>query len=107
MTVGRAPQILELTKQYDQCEAGDQPDLMPPPTSSTPVIDQSPFGHPGMPIPEKPHGSSVHESWEATSMDSPWASFQSELDWNMAQWVKRHGRTATEFLEIPGVCVSQ
>lgn len=106
-TVGKAPEILELTEQYDQSEAGDQADLTPPQTSSALVTDQFPFGNPGMPIPEKPQGSSVHESWEATSMDSPWAPFQSELDWNMAQWAKMHGRTATEFLAIPGVCVSQ
>ena len=82
-----APQIPELTERgYDQSEAGDHADgdhadLTPPRTPSTLVIDQFPFGNPGMPIPEKPQGSSVYDSWEATSMGSPWAPFQSELGW--------------------------
>ena len=88
---------------------GDHADLTPPQTPSTLVIDQFPFGNPGMPIPEKPQGSSVYDSWEATSMGSPWAPFQSELDWNVARWVKMCGRTSsavTELLGIPGVSAS-
>jgi hypothetical protein len=113
-SVDEAPQIPELTEQYDQSEAGDHADgdhadLTPPQTPSTLVIDQFPFGNPGMPIPEKPQGSSVYDSWEATSMGSPWAPFQSELDWNVARWVKMCGRTSsavTELLGIPGVSAS-
>lgn len=109
-TTDRAPQIPELTEQHDQTEVGDQVDLIPPQTSSTLLVDKFPFGNPGMPVREKPQGRSVYESWEATSGGSPWAPFQSELEWNIARWVKIHGRTssaATELLAIPGVCASQ
>jgi len=83
-TLGEAPQNLELTEQYDQSEAGDQADLTPPQTMSMPLVDQFPFSNPGMPIPERSQGSSAYKSWGATSMDSPWAPFQSKLDWNIA-----------------------
>jgi len=112
-SVGRVPQILELTEEYRQSEVGDQTDqanLTQPQTPSTLVVDQFPFGNPGAPIPEKPQGSSVYESWEATSMGSLWAPFQSELDWNIARWVKMRGHTSSavaELLAIPGVCASQ
>jgi hypothetical protein len=39
-------------------------------------------------------------------MDSPWAPFDSELDWKVARWVKMRGQTSTavtELLAIPGV----
>ena len=56
-SVDEAPlEIPELTEQYNQSEAGDHADrdhadLTPPQTPSTLVIDQFPFGNPGMPIP--------------------------------------------------------
>ena len=109
-TVDMAPQIPELTEQYDPTEVEDEVDLTPPQTLSEEFIDNFPFGNPGMPIREKRQGLSVHGSWEAMSSGSPWAPFQSELEWNIARWVKMHGRTssaAAELLAIPGVCASQ
>jgi hypothetical protein len=82
-------------------------DVLTPPQAV--VIDQFPFGSPGMPIPGKPKGLSAHESWRAASMDSPWAPFRSELDWNVARWVKMRGPSSTavaELLAIPGVSIT-
>lgn len=110
MTGGVALQIPDPTEQCDQYEAGDQADPLPPQTPSTLVIVQFPFGNPGWPISEMPQGSSAYESWEATSTNSPWAPFQSELDWNMARWLKMYGRSSsavTKLLTMPGVCASQ
>ncbi|KAF8494898.1 hypothetical protein F5888DRAFT_1795019 [Russula emetica] len=73
---------------------------------STHVVNGFPLSHPGMPIPDKPHGPSAYQSWQATFMDSPWAPFQSERDWNMARWLKMRGQTSAavmEMLALPGV----
>jgi hypothetical protein len=88
----------------------DHANLAPPQGMSTLVVDQFPSGSLGRLIPNKPQGSSVHyESRRAASMDSPWAPFRSELDWNVARWAKMRGRTSAEvagLLAIPGVCGS-
>jgi hypothetical protein len=102
MTPPEIPEIPDLTQREDQNEEGNQADVMPMLT----VVDKFPFGSPGMPIPDKPRTSTVYESRQATSMDSLWAPFRSELDWNIAQWVKMRGSTSTavtELLAIPGV----
>jgi hypothetical protein len=109
MTVGDASGIQEPTERYDQSEVGDHADLTPPQGMSTLVVDQFPFGSAGMPIPDKPQGSSAYESWQAAFTDSPWAPFHSELEWNVARWVKTRGPSstaATELLAIPVVRVS-
>ena len=98
----------ELTEHKDQTR-GDHTDFMPPQAMLTHVIDQFPFGCLGMPMPNKSKGLSMYETWCATSKDTPWTPFCSELDWNVAQWVKMCGPSstaATELLAIPGVCVS-
>ena len=100
----------ELTEQDDQTEG--HTDFAPPQGMTgmpTPVVDRFPFGCPGMPILNKPQGSSMYEKWRSTSKDSLWTPFCSELDWNIAQWVKMRGPSstaATELLAIPGVRVS-
>ena len=107
MAVGEAPRIPEPIDHEDQTEVEDHAGLTPPQETSL-VVDKFPFSSPGMPIPDKPHGSSMYESWKATSIDSPWALFCSELDWNIAHWVKMRGPTSTattELLAIPGVCI--
>ena len=106
-TVGGASDLTEQDESDDQTEVADEA-LTPPQGMSTVVVDQFPFGSPGMPIPDKPRGSSVYESWRAASVDSPWAPFQSEVEWNVARWVKMRGQTSTavtELLAIPGVRV--
>ena len=98
----------ELTEHEDQTR-GDHTNFAPPQAMSTHVIDQFPFGCLGMPMPNKSKGSSMYETWRATSKDTPWTPFCSELDWNVAQWVKMRGPSSTaamELLAIPGVCVS-
>ena len=100
----------ELTEQEDQTEG--HTDFAPPQGMTgmpTPVVDRFPFGCPGMPILNKPQGSSMYEKWRSTSKDSLWTPFCSELDWNVARWVKMRGPSstaATELLAIPGVRVS-
>jgi hypothetical protein len=104
-TSHEAPRIPDLTQQEDQVEMDDQADLTPPQGMSV-VVDQFPSGNPGMPIPDKPRGPTVYESWQAASTDSPWAPFRSELDWKFARCVKMRGQSATtvtEMLEMPGV----
>jgi hypothetical protein len=109
MAVGDALGIPEPTDLEDETGVEDHDRLTPPQEMSTLVVDKFPFGNPGMPIPDKPHGLSVYESWQATSVTSPWAPFRSELDWNVARWVKMCGPTSTavtELLAIPGVGIS-
>jgi hypothetical protein len=108
MAVGEALRFPEPTDHEDQTEVEDHASLTPPQETSL-VVDKFPFGSPGMPIPDKPHGFSAYESWKAASIDSPWAPFCSELDWNVARWVKMRGPTSTattELLAIPGVRLS-
>jgi hypothetical protein len=41
-------------------------------------------------------------------MDSPWAPFRSDLDWNIARWLKTHRVTSTavtQLLAMPGVSI--
>ncbi len=113
MTTGEAPAIPEPTEREDQSEEdqremGDHADLTPPQGVSTLVVDKFPFGSPGVPISDRPQGSpaSAHESRHATSMDSPWAPFKSELDWITARWAKMRGPSSTamtQLLAMPGV----
>ena len=106
--LGNTPGIPELTEHEDQIEGGHT-DFVPPQGMLTHFVDHFPFGCPGMPTPNKPQGSSTYETWRSMSKDSPWAPFHSELDWNVAQWVKMCGPSstaATELMAIPGVCIS-
>ena len=80
MTPPEILEILDLTQWEDQNEEGNQANVMLMLT----VVDKFPFDSPGMPIPNKPCISTVYESWQAMSMDSLWAPFCSELDWNIA-----------------------
>jgi hypothetical protein len=86
-----------LERQYIQIEAEILDE------SSTVVIDHFPFGGAGMPIPDRPHGS---EPDQATHVDSVWAPFLSQHDWEIARWAKMHGPTSsalTELLALPEV----
>ena len=86
--------------QTNQIEADD------PDTMSTVVVDRFPSGGPGAPIPGMPRGTSVHESWQGTSMESIWAPFRSQKDWEVAHWVKMRSSTsssANDILAIPDV----
>ncbi|KAN0120448.1 hypothetical protein V8E52_004275 [Russula decolorans] len=49
--IGEAP---ELTEQEDPSAIGDHGDLTSPQGMPTVIVDQFPFGSPGMPIPDKP-----------------------------------------------------
>jgi hypothetical protein len=108
-TTGNASGSPEPTEHNDEREVGNQADITLPQRTATHVVELFPFGCPGMPIPDKPRGSSVYESQQATSMDSPWAPFQSQNDWTIARWLKMRGSTSTsvmELLALPGVRIS-
>jgi hypothetical protein len=47
-------EALELTEQEDPSAIGDHGDLTSPQGMPTVIVDQFPFGSPGMPIPDKP-----------------------------------------------------
>jgi hypothetical protein len=88
------------SSQTNQNKADD------PDTMSIVVIDHFPSGSPGAPIPGMPHGTSTHESWRE-SMESIWAPFRSQKDWEIAHWVKTRGSSSSavdDFLAIPDVC---
>ncbi len=68
----------------DQTDPDDQTDTAGPETASTPVIDNFPFGHPGVPIHGMPQSSSAYETLENTCTEMPWAPFSSHLDWDIA-----------------------
>ena len=87
--------------QTNQIEADD------PDTTSAVVIDRFPSGSPGAPIPGMPRGTSVYEPWRDTRMESIWAPFRSQKDWEIAHWVKTRGSSSSamdEFLAISDVC---
>lgn len=74
----------EILPQTNQTEAEtDDPNTM-----STMVIDRFPSGSPGTPIPGMPHRASAHESAQDRSMESIWAPFRSQKDWEIVHWVK-------------------
>ena len=105
-TLPEVPEIPDLRQREDQTGENNQADLMSSQrTSASTVVDEFPFGSPGMPIPDRRRGSTVYELRQV-STDSPWAPFHSELDWTMARWMKMHGSTSravTQLLEMPGV----
>ena len=95
LTVDDPEGDIDLTHQPDLADAADAG------SASAVVIDQFPFGRPGAPA----HGSGQAPS-AYDSQGSPWAPFQSQLDWDIARWAKRSGQTSTavsELLAIPGV----
>ena len=99
---------VDLMVQPDETEVGDQGDMADLVSASAVVIESFPFGMPGAPIPGRAQGPSVYDS-HAALMGSPWAPFRSQLDWDVAHWVKRRGPSSTavsELLGIPGVRVS-
>jgi hypothetical protein len=105
-TVSGIPAIPDLTELLNQVEGRDEADVALPQETFLPVVDQFPFGSPGMPIPDKPEGSLTFKSWHATSSNLLWAPFCSELEWNFTQWAKMHGGSSTavsQLLGIPGV----
>jgi hypothetical protein len=92
--------------EADETNSGNQRDA--PDSSSAPavVIEEFLFGSPGAPIPGRGQGASAFASQQTTFTGSPWAPFQSQLDWDIARWAKLHGQTSTavsELLAIPGV----
>lgn len=98
----------DAVQDTDQIELDDHPDTADQDTASSFVIDGFPFGSPGAPIPSKDQGSPVYETLREVNVDTPWAPFSSQLDWEIARWAKMHSRTSTgvaELLAIPGVRV--
>jgi hypothetical protein len=81
-----------------------QPNLVDSGSASAVVVEHFPFGRPGAPIPGRPQGDS-----QAAFTGPQWAPFQSQLDWDVARWVKLRSGSSTavsELLAIPGVCAS-
>jgi hypothetical protein len=71
-------------------------------TSATVVISCFPFGMAGTPIPSASvtQGSLAHKLDEATSLQSVWAPFVSQCDWQVAQWAKMHGSTSSAVTDL-------
>ena len=91
--------------QPNPTHVGDHADTMDNSTASAVDVEQFPFGMPGAPIPGRAQDPSEYES-QAMLMGSPWAPFQSQLEWEVARWAKLRGGTSTavsELLAIPGV----
>lgn len=90
--------------QTNQVEADD------PDTTSTVVVDHFPFGSSGAPILDMPRGTLAlaHESWRYTPMESMWAPFRSQKDWELAYWVKMRSSCSSaavdNLLAISDVC---
>jgi hypothetical protein len=94
----------QLTDDETDDEISGQSDVGDSASAPAVVVEHFPFGRPGAPISERPQGDS-----QATSVGSQWAPFRSQLDWDVARWVKLRGGSSTavsELLAIPGVCVS-
>ena len=76
-------------------------------TGSTVIIDHFPSHAAGATVPSIPRGHSIYELCQAGLSDSDWAPFQSQHDWEVAQWAKSCGVTSTavsKLLAIPEVC---
>lgn len=71
--------------QTNQIEADDSD------ATSTVVVDRFPSGNAGAPIPGMP----CETPWRDTSTDSMWAPFRSQLDWEIAHWVKTRGSSSS------------
>ena len=111
----RSPSIHRVLDSFDQVLSSAQPPCSNVtvnadtrcPTKSDVIIDYFPFGHPGAPVPEMQHGSSMYEATCESLGDSLWAPFQSQCDWEFARWAKMRGpmsTAVTELLAIPEVC---
>src|ERR1700755_3061019 len=81
------------TNQSSHIEAGDLD------TTPTFFIKEFPFGRPRAPIDSAPHHCAT-ASGVTSPGDSIWAPFRSQLDWNIAQWVKTQRLTASAFSEL-------
>jgi hypothetical protein len=93
-----------VTPQPDPSDVSGQPDMVDSASASAVVVEPFSFGRPGAPIPGRPQGDP-----QAASVGSQWAPFQSQLDWDVARWVKLRGGSSTavsELLAIPGVRAS-
>jgi hypothetical protein len=103
---------LDTTPNPEQSELGDPADADIVVSESEPAvtvdIQQFPFGMPGAPIPGRAQDPSEYET-QAANQASPWAPFCSQLEWDVARWVKLRGGSSTavsELLAIPGVRAS-
>ena len=69
------------------------------------IIDQFPFGSPGAPTSGAYQGS-VDNTAHNVLGDSIWNPFNSECDWDIARWARKHNLTSSamaEFLAMPKV----
>ena len=92
---------LDLAAQPNQTGAN----LVDYKTVPTVEVEHFPFGRPGVPIPGRAEEPFKYKS-QASFTSSPWAPFQSQLEWDVAHWAKLHGGTSTavsKLLAIPGV----
>ena len=106
LTVDENAENLDLMLQPDQTEPGDQADATGSESESSVVVDRFPFGRPGAPIRDSGQAPLAYDSQQATCMGSSWGPFRSQLDWDVAHWVKLCGLSSTaasKLLAIPGV----
>lgn len=99
----------DATQQTDQTEHDTRLNTADHETASGLIIDHLPFGSPDAPTPRKDRGLSASETLREAQADNPWAPFTSKVDWDVAQWAKKPGRTSkqvTGLLAIPGVRIS-
>ena len=99
---------LQFTPEPDQTDVGVQPDMIDSELAATVNMEPFPFGRPGAPIPSRAQQPSEPNT-QATILGSPWGPFQSQLEWDVAHWVKLRGGSQSavlELLAIPGVCGS-
>ena len=68
----------------------------------TPIVMSFPSNAAGAPIMNACHAIPKYQSYQRdlTDMDNPWAPFSSQLDWEVAQWAKLRGPSATAFTEL-------
>ena len=95
------PHILPPTPPI-QNDGGDSPLLL-----ELTIVPFS-LGCAGELVPGAHQGSSLYQRNQQLLGPSIWAPFQSQCNWDVAQWAKMHGPTlsaVTELLAIPGVCV--
>src|SRR6266850_510313 len=98
--------MLEATEDPEQQTNQNEAGILE--TTSAPVVDQFPTHSAGALIPGISHGISAYECQEGP-VNSVWAPFASECDWDIAHWAKMRGPTSSvvgDLLDKSKVCMS-
>ena len=89
----------------------ETPDQGHAPQGGAPFIERFQFGAAGAPISDLGQSAQVYQARQDNlGLGNIWYPFQSQRDWDFAQWAKNRGPSSTavtELLAMDGVCPYQ